>query len=153
MKTNNETAEILNDLVQINNDRIEGYQTAIDNLKSEDSDLKPLFVSLIGESQQCKQALSKELNLLQEDMDEGTTTSGALYRAWMDVKAVFTGHNRKSILENCEYGEDAAQKAYKHAANEEGLPMHLREFILEQKATLRQSHDKIKQLRDQLVES
>ena len=153
MKTNNETAEILNDLVQINNDRIEGYQTAIDNLKSEDSDLKPLFVSLIGESQQCKQALSKELNLLQEDTEEGTTTSGALYRAWMDVKAVFTGHNRKSILENCEYGEDAAQKAYKDAAKEEGLPMHLRELILEQKATLRQSHDKIKQLRDQLVES
>ena len=153
MKTNNETAEILNDLVQINNDRIEGYQTAIDNLKSEDNDLKPLFVSLIGESQQCKQALSKELNLLQEDTEEGTTTSGALYRAWMDVKAVFTGHNRKSILENCEYGEDAAQKAYKDAAKEEGLPMHLRELILEQKATLRQSHDKIKQLRDQLVES
>ncbi|WP_339879173.1 PA2169 family four-helix-bundle protein [uncultured Algoriphagus sp.] len=153
MKTNNETAEILNDLVQINNDRIEGYQTAIDNLKSEDNDLKPLFVSLIGESQQCKQALSKELSLLEEDTDEGTTTSGALYRAWMDVKAVFTGHNRKSILENCEYGEDAAQKAYKDAAKEEGLPMHLRELILEQKATLRQSHDKIKQLRDQLVES
>ena len=153
MKTNNETAEILNDLVQINNDRIEGYQTAIDNLKSEDNDLKPLFVSLIGESQQCKQALSKELNLLQEDTEEGTTTSGALYRAWMDVKAVFTGHNRKSILDNCEYGEDAAQKAYKDAAKEEGLTMHLRELILEQKATLRQSHDKIKQLRDQLVES
>src|SRR5690606_5444776 len=122
MKTNNETAEILNDLVEINNDRIEGYQTAIENLKSEDSDLKTLFVSLIGESQQCKLALSNELNVLKADTEQGTTTSGALYRAWMDVKAVFTGHDRKSVLENCEFGEDAAQKAYKDAANEDGLP-------------------------------
>mgnify|MGYP003657758010 CR=1 FL=1 len=151
MKDNQETAEILNDLVQINNDRIEGYQTAIDNLKSEDSDLKPLFVSLIGESQECKQSLSNELNLLRADTDESTTASGALYRAWMDVKAVFTGHDRKSVLENCEFGEDAAQKAYKDAAKEEGLPVHLKELIIKQKGILKQSHDKIKLLRDQQV--
>ena len=149
MKTSNEAAEILNDLVQINNDRIEGYQNAIENLKNEDSDLKPLFVSLIGESQQYKLSLSKELNLLNADTEEGSTTSGALYRAWMDVKAVFTGHDRKSILENCEFGEDAAQKAYKDAGKDENLPANLRALVLEQKARLKQSHDKIKQLRDQ----
>lgn len=148
MKNNQETAEILNDLVQINNDRIEGYQTAIENLKSEDSDLKPLFVSLIGESQDCKQSLSNELSLLRADTDESATTSGALYRAWMDVKAVFTGHDRKSVLENCEFGEDAAQKAYRDAAKEEGLPVHLKELIIRQKGILKESHDKVKQLRD-----
>ena len=149
MKTSNEAAEILNDLVQINNDRIEGYQNALENLKNEDSDLKPLFVSLIGESQQYKLSLSNELNLLNADTEEGSTTSGALYRAWMDVKAVFTGHDRKSILENCEFGEDAAQKAYKDAAKDENLPANLRALVLEQKAKLKQSHDKIKYLRDQ----
>jgi len=51
MKTQNESAEILNDLVQINNDRIEGYEKVIENLKDEDKDLKPLFISLIAESQ------------------------------------------------------------------------------------------------------
>tara|TARA_R110002020_G_scaffold457926_2_gene675024 strand:- start:447 stop:902 length:456 start_codon:yes stop_codon:yes gene_type:complete len=149
MKSSNEAAEILNDLVQINNDRIEGYQKAIENLKNEDSDLKPLFVSLIGESQQYKLSLSNELNLLNADTEEGATTSGALYRAWMDVKAVFTGHDRKSILENCEFGEDAAQKAYKDAGKDENLPANLRALVLDQKAKLKQSHDKIKQLRDQ----
>src|SRR5690606_11692181 len=147
MNTNNEIAETLNDLVQINNDRIEGYQKAIENLKPEDMDLKPLFVSMIGESQNCKSELSNELNGLKADMEQSTTTSGKLYRAWMDVKAVFTGHDRKSVLENCEFGEDAAQKAYKDAANTD-LPAYIKELVLEQKRTLRESHDKIKLLRD-----
>ena len=150
MKNENASAEILNDLVQINNDRIEGYQKAIENLKEEDKDLKPLFVSMIGESQECKLALSNELNVLKKDTDQESTTSGKLYRAWMDVKAVFTGHNRKSILENCEFGEDAAQKAYKDAINDDDLPAHLKELVLQQRSKLRQSHDKIKLLRDQL---
>jgi uncharacterized protein (TIGR02284 family) len=148
MNNNNEVAEVLNDLVQINNDRIEGYQKAIENLKPEDMDLKAIFVSMIGESQKCKAELSNELNGLKADMEQSTTTSGKLYRAWMDVKAVFTGHDRKSVLENCEFGEDAAQKAYKEAAETEGIPAFIKDLVLEQKRTLRQSHDKIKLLRD-----
>ncbi|MEB2778167.1 PA2169 family four-helix-bundle protein [Algoriphagus sp. D3-2-R+10] len=151
MNTTDKSAEILNDLVEINNDRIEGYEKAIENLKQEDNDLKPLFVSLIGESQKCRLALSNELNVLKTDTEQGYTTSGKLYRAWMDVKAVFTGHDRKSVLENCEFGEDAAQKAYKDAANDEDLPAHLKELVNSQKATLKQSHDKIKMLRDQVA--
>jgi uncharacterized protein (TIGR02284 family) len=51
-------------------------------------------------------------------------------------------------LNNCEFGEDAAQKAYKMALAEEGLSAHLRSLITEQKAALRMSHDEIKALRD-----
>lgn len=146
----NETPEILNDLIQINNDRIEGYETAIENLEHQDQDLKSLFVSMIAESRKCKMALSNELNVLKAETESGTTTSGKLYRAWMDVKAVFTGHDRKSVLDSCHFGEDAAQKAYSDAANEEDLPEHLRQLILDQKTTLKYSHDNIKLLRDQL---
>jgi uncharacterized protein (TIGR02284 family) len=148
MNTNNEIAETLNDLVQINNDRIEGYQKAIENLQAEDMDLKALFVSMIGESQRYKSELSNELNGLKAEMEQSTTTSGKLYRAWMDVKAVFTGYDRKSVLENCEFGEDAAQKAYKDAAETAELPAYIKDLVLEQKRSLRESHDKIKLLRD-----
>jgi uncharacterized protein (TIGR02284 family) len=148
METRTANAEILNDLIQINNDRIVGYEKAIEELKSEDADLKSLFVKMIGESHQYKMALATEVQALGEDAEEGTTNSGKIYRAWMDVKAVFTGHDRKTILNNCEFGEDAAQKAYKMALEEEDLAAHLRSLITEQKAQLRMSHDEIKMLRD-----
>lgn len=148
METRTVNAEILNDLVQINNDRIAGYEKAIEELKSEDADLKSLFVKMIGESHQYKMALATEVQALGEDIEQGTTNSGKIYRAWMDVKAVFTGHDRKTVLNNCEFGEDAAQKAYKTALAEEGLSADLRSLITEQKASLRVSHDEIKALRD-----
>jgi len=148
METRTVNAEILNDLIQINNDRVAGYEKAIEELKSEDADLKTLFVKMIGESHTYKMALATEVQALGEEIETGTTSSGKIYRAWMDVKAIFTGHDRKTVLNNCEFGEDAAQKAYKMALAEEGISAELRSLITEQKAQLRVSHDEIKALRD-----
>ncbi len=148
METRTVNAEILNDLIQINNDRIAGYEKAINELQTEDSDLKSLFVRMVGESHKYKMALATEVQALGDEIEQGTTNSGKIYRAWMDVKAVFTGHDRKTVLNNCEFGEDAAQKAYKMALEEEGLSADLRSLITDQKAALRVSHDEIKALRD-----
>ncbi len=148
MGNNTVNAEILNDLVQINNDRIEGYEKAMHELEPEDSDLKALFVKMIGESHKHKLALATEVQALGKDIETGTTGSGKIYRAWMDVKAVFTGHDRQTVLNNCEFGEDAAQKAYKTALEDEDLSANLRALISEQKTQLRASHDQIKALRD-----
>ncbi|MBB5635668.1 uncharacterized protein (TIGR02284 family) [Pedobacter cryoconitis] len=141
--------ETLNDLIQINNDRIAGYEKAIHELTPENSDLKDLFVKMIAESHKNKLALASAVQGTGTELETGTTTSGKIYRAWMDIKAVFTGHDRKTILNNCEAGEDAAQKAYKMALEEEDLSAPTRSLIEEQKVNLRASHDQIKGLRDQ----
>ncbi len=66
----------------------------------------------------------------------------------MDVKATFSGHSRKSILENCESGEDATQEAYDSALEEDDLPKYIRTMLAEQQDILKDSHDEIKALRD-----
>ncbi len=147
-KTAREVIEVLNDLIQINNDRIVGYERAIKELKDKDADLKELFRNMIGESHSNKLALGTEVQALGGDIDTGTTGTGKIYRAWMDVKAIFTGHDRHTVLANCEYGEDAAQRAYGTALATEGLPAYLRDLISDQQDALRVSHDEIKSLRD-----
>ena|ERR1700744_5119504 len=147
--TSKETVDILNDLVKINNDRIEGYEKALKDLKAEDADLKPLFLSFIDQSRQIKMTLGTELEVLGGDIDQGTTGNGSLYRAWMEIKATFTGHNRHAVLAACEYGEDAAQKAYETALETEHIPAHLVETLMAQKADLRTAHNQVKTLRDQ----
>lgn len=142
------TIELLNDLIKIHNDRVEGYTRAIEEFKTDDAELKALFLSMISESHEMKSDLANEIQVLKGTVDTGTTNSGKVYRAWMDVKAVFTGHDRKSILENCEFGEDAAQKAYDKVLNADDLPSYLRELIEGQKESLLASHDEIKDLRD-----
>jgi uncharacterized protein (TIGR02284 family) len=83
------------------------------------------------------------------EVEQGTTTSGKIYRAWMDVKAVFTGHDRHTVLANCEAGEDAAQRAYRTALEHESLPAYIREMLVRQEESLHSSHEEIKALRDQ----
>jgi len=148
METKEITVDTLNDLILINNDRIEGYDRALNELTEDDADLRPLFSKYIEQSHQCKMELGTEIEALGEDIETGTTGSGKIYRAWMDVKAIFTGNDRKAVLANCEAGEDAAQKAYKAALNDEELPAFLGEIITRQKALLRTAHDEVKALRD-----
>ena len=57
MENNNKTTEVLNDLIQINNDRINGYERALKELKDEDDDLRALFTNFIDQSRQIKMAL------------------------------------------------------------------------------------------------
>jgi uncharacterized protein (TIGR02284 family) len=149
MEKSQEVIEVLNDLVMINNDRITGYQRAIKELKQNDSDLKSLFDHMIVESQQIKSDLAHEIQVLHGDVESGSTEMGKIYRAWMDVKAIFTGENRHTVLSNCEAGEDAAQKAYKKALETDRLPGFLRELLTRQQETLKQSHDEIRDLRNQ----
>jgi uncharacterized protein (TIGR02284 family) len=149
MQNTKETIEVLNDLIQINNDRISGYEKAIKETKPEDEDLKVLFATMIAESHRNKIALATEVQTMGAEVENGTTTSGKIYRAWMDVKAVFTGHDRHTVLANCEAGEDAAKRAYRTALEHEALPAYIRELLVQQADGQLASHDEIKSLRDQ----
>jgi len=149
MEKNEKIIGVLNDLLRINNDRIVGYEKAIDELKDEDADLRTLFHRYTTESKEYATELTHEISRLGGNPADGTTNSGKVYRVWMDLKAAISGKDRQTILDNCEFGEDAAQKAYDTALNSDvDLEAPLRELIVRQKAALRVGHDEVKRLRD-----
>ena len=150
MQNSRDTIEVLNDLIQINNDRIIGYEKAIRETKPEDSDLKVLYASMVAESHRMKIALAVEVQTLGAEIEQGTTTSGKIYRAWLEVKAAFTGHNRHAILANCEAIEEATQRAYRSALNRD-LPAFIRDLLTRQQDALEASHEEVRSLRDQYV--
>jgi uncharacterized protein (TIGR02284 family) len=149
MESNKATIETLNDLVQINNDRIKGYENAVK--ETEDAELVSVFNNKILESQQFRSTLTEEVQVLGADGDTSTSVSGTIHRTWLELKAKFTGHSSHSILEDCEFGEDAIKKAYQSALEEEHLPAYLRDILNDQKMILDQSHDEIKALRDSVA--
>ena len=149
MKQNEKVAEILNDLIQINNDRVAGYEKASKDLGIGDGDLRTMFTEYASESRQFAMELKKYVFAEGEEPAKDTTLRGKIYRAWMDVKATFSGNDRKSVLESCEFGEDAAQRAYERALDEtDVLPADIATVISEQKRKLRKAHDQVKALRD-----
>lgn len=147
------TIDALNTLIEINNDRIEGYKTASE--ETDETDLKTLFDQLAETSEECRADLIEEVVSLGGTPAEGTKLSGKFFRAWMDVKAAITGKDRKAIFDSCEYGEDVAVNTYKKVLdNESGVltPSQLA-LVFEQYEVIRADHDTVKALRDSLVES
>jgi len=91
------------------------------------------------------------LQALGAEIEQGTTTSGKIYRAWMEVKATFTGNSRHTILSNCEAVEDSTQRAYRSALEDKTLPAYIHELLGRQEEELRSNQDEIRTLRDQFV--
>jgi len=149
MATNEKLAEVLNDLIEINNDRVTGYEKAADDTRQLDVDLQAIFLSMANDSRKYASELTERVASLGSEPATGQTNKGKIYQVWMDVKATFTGHDRQSILESCEYGEDAAQKAYKDAlASDAEIDAETRQLITDQQSSLKTAHDLVKNYRD-----
>lgn len=149
---NEKTIEVLNTLITINNDRIEGYETAGD--ETEEQDLKTFFKELKQTSLQCNKELVSEVTKLGGTASDSTRITGKFFRVWMDVKAALTGKDRKTILDSCEYGEEAAQKTYEEALENdtENLNAELKALVKAQHALLKADLDKVKLMKDLMTE-
>ncbi len=149
---NEKSIEVLNSIIQINNDRIEGYETA--SKETEDVDLKTLFSGFINTSEQCKKSLEAGVRELGGEVTESTRVTGKFFRVWMEVKAALTGNDRKAILNSCEFGEQAAQDVYEKVLTDEleNLNAEQQTMLAAQKNLLKVDQHKIISLRDALVE-
>jgi uncharacterized protein (TIGR02284 family) len=141
--------ETLSDLVKINNDRITGYQKAAEQTNPIDIDLKGIFHKIADDSRTYVGELNQKLATLGADAVSDTTVSGKIYRVWMGIKNLFTGSDRQSLLSSCEFGEDAAQKAYNEALHTAAeMEASIKKLIIDQQNRLKTSHDLIKKYRD-----
>lgn len=150
---NEKSIDVLNTLVTINNDRIEGYETASE--ATEEQDLKDLFSRFITTSQECRHELVSEINAMGGEPSESTKTSGKFFRAWMDVKAALTGNDRKAILNSCDRGEEEAQDTYDGVLEDDLQHLNAKQqsMIFSQKSTLKTDQEHIRSLRGALVDA
>ena len=149
MEANKDLIEVLNDLIRINHDRTEGYHKAVEELKPTDIDLKTMFTNMANSSVQYANALATEVRNLGGNPASDSTQSGKLYRVWMDIRSGISARDRKSVLALCEFGEDAALKAYNLALESEAeIPADIRQLIMEHRTAIQSSHDVVKRYRD-----
>ena len=109
----------VNDLIRINNDRVTGYQKALEGVT--ETELQVLFKKYFEQSRQNAVELRELIHQLGGDPASGTTLSGKFYRTWMDLKAKIAGKDTPSILAACDYGEAVAEKAYRDALDDKEL--------------------------------
>jgi uncharacterized protein (TIGR02284 family) len=143
-----ESTTVLNQLIELNNDRFEGFQKVTADIKDENIDLKAIFQEYSSQSHKFSQELTALVAASGEDLDTGNTVAGTLHRAWIDVKSLFGGSDRESILNEAERGEDAIKAAYKSALESGSLNGEALATVSSQAESIQTAHDIIKGLRD-----
>jgi uncharacterized protein (TIGR02284 family) len=147
MATTSEISSVLKDLIQINVDRYNGCQKAIEDVQ--DSDLKDMFRRMGEQSLNFKNELESLSGFDVHVPTDETSTASKLHRTWIDIKSVFTGKDRHAVLSTAEEGEDTILRTYNDALkNNVGLPSDLVQVVQRQKQELLQSHNMVKALRD-----
>lgn len=148
------TIAVLNNLIEINNDRIEGYKTAYS--ETVDFDLKRIFGNLRETSERNALALQNEIIRCGGDPTDSTRSTGKLFRVWMDFKSSVTGQSGKAILNSCEQGEDVAVSVYNDVLNNhpsESLSPGQISMVDEQYRIIKSDHDLVRSLRHAMVEA
>lgn len=148
MIKNEEIVEELNDLVKINNNRIQGYMKAAED--SEDTHLDRLFNEMILQSQNFRSQLAE--HIVRMDGSAVTETdsidiTSKIHRAWIDIKSAITGKDRDTVLSSVTFGESVAVDAYEEAIENDNLPTNVKEELTRQLSELRTALNKMEGLK------
>ena len=146
---NNDIKEIedsLNDSIQKNEDAIKGYEKAAEN--AENIGLQSYFQNKSIERQNFLIELKASAPALETRDDKDGSATGSMHRAWMDVKAFFSGDNDESMLEEAIRGDKAAVEEYNEVLADTSLPTEAAAIIRRQRDWINQDLEKIKTMED-----
>jgi uncharacterized protein (TIGR02284 family) len=143
--TNDDLTDVLNDLIETCKDGEFGFDACAKNAQS--TELRSLFVARAQECQQAAQELQALVVQYGGKPESGGSAAGALHRGWVAVRGTLTKHSDRSMLDECERGEDAAVERYRDALKQD-LPPSVRTVVERQSEGAKRNHDLVKGLRD-----
>ena len=139
------TQALLNELVETLKDGQKGYADAMTDV--EDSKLKETFKKYAVQRAGFITEIEDQMFKMDLKPDEGSSVTGTVHRAWIDLKSALTSKDNKAVLNECERGEDYAVKAYQTALKAQDLPGTLKSVIEKQYQGVQAAHNDIKSLR------
>lgn len=137
----------LNELIEINYSRIDGYKKAAEDLDG--GDLHGLFQGMVNESSGFVESLAQQVEKFGGEPIESSTFMGKIHQAWLSFKAAITSNNRETILSSCEFGDKAAIEVYEGALALEKVQAspELSNLLMAQKSSIDESLRIIESLR------
>ena len=136
------TVSVLNDLLNITNDRIQGFSKVEEKVWDKHSLLRDDYDQMVKESQEMKNDLIGLITERGGEPDDTSSTAGAIHRTWIDVKNAFTGDNPEATLENVVFGEKSAIAAYQEALQSDKLCPQSTVVVADQLEQLKSSYSK-----------
>jgi len=146
MKTRQELAVELNDILERNYDAINGYKDAARDVENEA--LRKYLIDQAAERLRFGQEIHREIvQLGGKPVKEGSTL-GILHRTWMNFKTNLTHNNEQEVCEECIRGEKAAVEEYDKLLEEKELSPQLQAELLSHKTKTLQAISDLMLIRD-----
>ncbi len=147
MAQQKEIISTVNSLIETLKDGQRGFKEAADAVK--DPQLKTLFNEYsLQRSRFAGELQSEAIRLGESKPEDSSSVTGAMHRAWIDLKSAVTSGDDHAVLAECERGEDSAVKEYRDAMGKEELSSPIRQIVSRQYTEVQNAHDRIKQVRD-----
>ncbi|RKN83491.1 ferritin-like domain-containing protein [Ulvibacterium marinum] len=121
----------LREILQKNEDAVKGYEKAAENAK--EIGLQSYFQNKSKERLNFIASLRAALpNIDLGNREIQGSTTAAMHRTWMDVKAFFSGDDDEAMLEEAIKGDKAAVEEYEEILDDIDLPPAAAEVIRQQ---------------------
>ncbi|MDN3667384.1 PA2169 family four-helix-bundle protein [Algibacter miyuki] len=147
MSTYTETVgKKLNNLLEKTYDAKKGYETAAEN--TDHTLLKQYFKKRSLERMSFGQDIKNEILKFSEEPEKDGSITGAVHRAWMDTKALFSANDAESMLEESIRGEKSAVQEYEDVLKDTALPVSTATLLSKQLQTIKSDLSTIKFLED-----
>ncbi len=144
--------ELLNNLIEINNRRIERYSRAVN--ETEGSTMRSLFSRLAETSRLCKNELGAEVKKLGGTPAEGIENPREIYCSFNDLMFLNAKRDCKVIFNSFEFGEDIVGRAYCEALDmTNDVILDQEQLIKKQYSMIRADQNKIKNLREAFIKN
>lgn len=139
--------DMIKDVITKNEDAVKGFDNAAENAKEvgiqnyfeNKARERRMFITTLKNS-------SPELELGDNEIDG--SAAGTAHRAWMDIKAFFSGDNDESMLEEAVRGDKSAIEEYNEVLAETLVPHRVKEILREQRNTIQNDLETSKILED-----
>ncbi len=140
-----ETVAGLQKLIRYNIDSYDGFREAAEEV--EDTRLKTLFAAIAQERSEMASELQNFVEWNGTHAEDDGSVMAAVHRAWIEVRALFSGGDSYAILAEAERGEDEIKEAYEEVLKETaGSAMN--DVLQAQYARVKKQHDQVRDLRD-----
>src|SRR5882757_4127575 len=136
----NDIRSTLNGLIETCKDGEAGFRISAEELR--DPQTRQLFESYANQRANFARDLQGLVLKIGGDPETSGSTTGALHRGWLNIKAAIAGDVDKAILEEAERGEDTAVKNYRDALAKD-FPSGIRAAIERQYQDVQQTHNSV----------
>lgn len=142
---NDKTIEGLQNLIEVNLDSGNGFETVAENIENKD------IAAYFRRCGQRRQSFASELQSYvrangEEPKDSGSM-KGKLHRWWTDLRGSVQSGDEHAMLAEAERGEDVIKHTYEDVLKETaGSPLN--SLLQQQWLSVKQDHDLIRDMRD-----